>query len=590
MYAIIKPAQKLLTSFVIIFTLLAIMHPVVLYARTADEITQEKTEKQKELDALNADLKKAEQTLKSNIYKKSSSLNEIDRIKAELAEIESQLEVNKLTQAQLEKEIGLKSLEKEETERLQDIQIATSYISWKTQDDTTLVLGGNDVLKNAIYYDYVTEVSKNSIKGLTSELETLTKSNEEYKVQIDKLATDNTELTARKASLEKQISQIDSNIASAKSSVGNIKQKISLISAEQQALQNLEKQATKGDGPAGTLDITSGQFYFSGQGCDREKCYKDEEWKMGQGHGVGMSQYGAKGYANAGWSAEQILKLYYTGVEVVDYPINTHIWIIYCPGEATTKTPPCPNSVKKRVGFDDYLGGLGEMPESWPLEARKAQLIGARTYAVNYTNNGSEDRPICLTQSCQVNYLKDGGNDNDFFHDGDLDVTLQTKNKVIKHNGNLITAVYSSDNNQGMGTANNDTVWSNVYGQGTVYAYLRSVNDNQHAEKTHWTNWQWRTNGYSMGQINDMVKHAASNPANTHSIRTVNTVGNISSLSFAKDPSGRVKFVTLQGDKGSINMAGWYFKAIWNTWISEKSPSGQYDYINSLTWNFQKKE
>ncbi len=571
-----RTAHKTLTLLICLIATGLFFDPVAVLARSPVEIEAEKSAKQKELDELNANLQKAEQVLKTNIARKSSSLSEIEKIKAELAEIESQLEVNKLKKEQLEKEISLKSLEKEEREKLQNIQIANSYISWKTQDESTIVFGGSDVLKSAIYYDFVTETSKNSILGLVSELDQLNKSNQEHQEHIEKLAKDNADLTDKKSTLEKQIAQMNANIVSANASVGAIKQKISLVSAEQQALQNLEKQGIKNEGSVGTLDITSGQFYFAGQGRDAM-----------QGHGVGMSQYGAKGYANAGWSAEQILKLYYSGVEIADYPMNSHIWIIYCPAGPTTITPPCPNAVKKKVGFDDYLGGLGEMPESWPVEARKAQLIGARTYAINYTNNGSEDRPICLTQSCQVNYLKEGGNDNDFFHDGDLDVTLQTKNKVIKYNGNLITAVYSSDNNQGFGTANNDTVWSNVYGVGTVYNYLRHVNDNQHSEKTEWSNWKWRTNGYTMEQINDMVKHAASNPANTHSIRTVQTVGTITGLSFTKDPSGRVKFVTLQGDKGSINMAGWYFKAIWNIWISDKKPSGQYDYIYSLTWSFQ---
>src|SRR5690349_4522444 len=33
----------------------------------------------------------------------------------------------------------------------------------------------------------------------------------------------------------------------------------------------------------------------------------------GFGHGVGMSQYGAMGYASHGWNAAQILGHYYTG-------------------------------------------------------------------------------------------------------------------------------------------------------------------------------------------------------------------------------------------------------------------------------------
>lgn len=38
----------------------------------------------------------------------------------------------------------------------------------------------------------------------------------------------------------------------------------------------------------------------------------------GYGHGVGMSQYGANGYASIGYTYEDILKHYYTGVKITD--------------------------------------------------------------------------------------------------------------------------------------------------------------------------------------------------------------------------------------------------------------------------------
>ena len=38
----------------------------------------------------------------------------------------------------------------------------------------------------------------------------------------------------------------------------------------------------------------------------------------GYGHGVGMSQYGANGMANSGYTYEQILKYYYSGVEITN--------------------------------------------------------------------------------------------------------------------------------------------------------------------------------------------------------------------------------------------------------------------------------
>jgi stage II sporulation protein D len=37
----------------------------------------------------------------------------------------------------------------------------------------------------------------------------------------------------------------------------------------------------------------------------------------GYGHGVGMSQWGAEGMANRGYNYKEILKHYYTGVEIV---------------------------------------------------------------------------------------------------------------------------------------------------------------------------------------------------------------------------------------------------------------------------------
>ena len=41
----------------------------------------------------------------------------------------------------------------------------------------------------------------------------------------------------------------------------------------------------------------------------------------GWGHGVGMSQYGALGYANEGWTYDQILAHFYTGAELGPSPV-----------------------------------------------------------------------------------------------------------------------------------------------------------------------------------------------------------------------------------------------------------------------------
>ena len=41
----------------------------------------------------------------------------------------------------------------------------------------------------------------------------------------------------------------------------------------------------------------------------------------GWGHGVGMSQYGALGYANEGWTYDQILAHFYAGTQLGPAPV-----------------------------------------------------------------------------------------------------------------------------------------------------------------------------------------------------------------------------------------------------------------------------
>lgn len=103
-------------------------------------------------------------------------------------------------------------------------------------------------------------------------------------------------------------------------------------------------------------------------------------------HRNGMSQYGAKGRAEAGLSAEQILSAYYPGAN-----LNKGYSV---PGSITV-------SGYGTIPFEDtYMKRIYEMPNSFPKEALKAQAVAARTYAIRYTNGGAS--PICATQSCQV--------------------------------------------------------------------------------------------------------------------------------------------------------------------------------------------
>jgi SpoIID/LytB domain protein len=580
-----KSAHNLITLTFIIVLSFSIFSPGLIYARSAQEIEAEKSAKQKELDTLNSDLKKAEQALKTNVARRSSSLSEIEKIKAELAEIESQLEVNKLKKQQLEQEIGIKTLEKEQREKEQNVQIATSYITWKTQEESMIVFSSDDVLKSAIYYEFVTESSKDSILGLNSQLQQLNKSNLEFQAQIDKLATDNVTLSDRKTALEKQITQFNTNIVTARSNVEGLRskvvgvqQQVDFLTNEQRSIQNTERDILQGAATTcnNRLPLEPGTFYFNSRGRD-----------LYQGHGVGMSQFGAFGAATKGWGANQILTFYYAQTVIQNRPgltvnVSGHGSMsadAYVAGLGEVPSKACGTAEQAEQNPNKYVAGTAATNNwtCWPEEAIKAQVIAARSYGV------TSSQPICTTAACQV-YV--GGNNKQWAAD-------ETSNMYVvsvgaTRNNQIINALYSSDNSQGFGTANNDTVFSNFEGVGTPYSYLRHVNDASISVSGGWRDWTCRTNGYTMDQLNQFFEYARGyGSAATFMNNLKNSVGTVTNLTFEKDQSQRVKVVYVNGTNGTKPMAGWLFKAAWNSWVNNSKPSGQDDYIYSLTWTFQ---
>jgi stage II sporulation protein D len=60
-------------------------------------------------------------------------------------------------------------------------------------------------------------------------------------------------------------------------------------------------------------------------------------------------------------------------------------------------------SLVNALTFEQYLDGLAEVPRSWPIEALKAQVIAARTYALSHMNGDAEiGYDLCSTDACQV--------------------------------------------------------------------------------------------------------------------------------------------------------------------------------------------
>jgi len=111
-------------------------------------------------------------------------------------------------------------------------------------------------------------------------------------------------------------------------------------------------------------------------------------------HRNGMSQWGARARADAGQNFNQILGFYYPGTSLKTGEVVIN-------GQQEDVMTKIPVDGHGSVDFEEYyLMGIKEMPEEWPMEVLKAQVIAARTYAVRVTNNGRSS--ICTTQACQV--------------------------------------------------------------------------------------------------------------------------------------------------------------------------------------------
>jgi stage II sporulation protein D len=91
-----------------------------------------------------------------------------------------------------------------------------------------------------------------------------------------------------------------------------------------------------------------------------------------------MSQDGALGYAEHGWSDAQILAHYYTGTTLGQAPAGATIKVL-------------DGSRVLKLALERYVRGVvaAEMPSSWPLAALEAQAIASRTYALTTDVGGS---------------------------------------------------------------------------------------------------------------------------------------------------------------------------------------------------------
>lgn len=243
----------------------------------------------------------------------------------------------------------------------------------------------------------------------------------------------------------------------------------------------------------------------------------------GTEHGLGMSQYGAKGFAERGKNYREILAYYYQGTALASVG----------------------NFATNYGDSEEYLVRVvsGEVSASWPLEARKAQAIAARSYV--YRNPLGQD---CTprTQACAAP------------NEGAREAVAATRGQVLTYGGEVIQAYFHSTS--GGWTENNENVWG-----GTPLPWLRGVASPYETDSPHW---EWRTKSYTKEQMAAILNQDSRTAVGT--LQTIKIVG--------RGVSGRVTSVQVIGSSGVKTVSGPTFKSIFNN----NSPADEDGLRNTL--------
>ena len=360
-----------------------------------------------------------------------------EKNKQDLAKL--QAKVNDLNKRITSMTIFLKNLELDISKREKDSAYAQEilgkkavgqYIDIRLYDPVLSILSGDDALE-------VFRIIKIREKVADADRKTIKR----YSEEIIKLKNDKLNLEKNKASLAVLQKQVSEDAKFLAGEVAKVETYLATLSAKQQSFlaQKLE-----------SLGLSRSAYNMKG-GCSSDiNPFKNPGFSpsfaffsFGVPNRVGMNQFGAKGRAETGQNYTQILNAYYNADVTSGYNIGITINV--------SGKNEFGQSFNDNWNIEDYVKHIYEMPTDFPIDALKAQAIAARSYALNYTNNGTKS--ICPSQSCQVVKRE--------INNGTWQAAVDaTRGMVLTSGGLPITAWYSSTHG-GYAYTSGDIGWSN---------------------------------------------------------------------------------------------------------------------------------
>jgi len=399
---------------------------------------------------------------------------------------------------------------------------------------------------------------------------------QDLKIKEANLKNEQNRLAKVKAGLDEQSAKLDEIVSGAKAYQTDVLGQIAKLTAKQQEILSAKSGTfTTSVGDVPLADDPNASPNFNPGFYPAFAAFSFGAFT----HRNGMSQYGARGRAEAGQSAEQILYFYY-------------------PGATLNKSYNVPSSINV-IGFgtrsfeDEYMKRIYEMPNSFPKEALKAQAVAARSYAIR--QNGS----ICPTESCQVykdankggsweeavnetrGWVLEGGPNaqyssttGGFSNNSGWDTTTGTKDAWTQGAYEKLGASpwfykgwYTQSYNIASANCGHSHPWLNLEEMSDILnAYLiqnKSGVDN--GRITPITTSCWGGNPYSIAEVKDYAESKGGGAATS-----------IHSVSVVYSNEGKTATITFNTNRGDISIGGSDFKQIFNLrapgYISIKSP------------------
>lgn len=382
-YTVQKYLSTILLISLIFATFLSCVSPV--YSVTVNDLESEINQKQEELNKNKSTLSAIEQRIKEISGSSYSLTEKINLLNAEITKLQTSID----TKA---KEIEEKQKLLETKKEYFDMVSTQLYMETRQNSAQIFFSFSNldNLLQNLFVKKNAIAILREDIEKIHGEFTSLSQIKEDLDKQNKDLDDSYALVQAEKQKLQKELS---AQLAS-KSSVSR---KINGLTAELSDLQYQLLIVRQGGTHVDPNSVpTSGDPKSTLQGfLQQAPGGSFQLFSIGAyTHRNGMSQWGARARANAGQNYQQILNAYYPG-----RPFRTGTVVIS--GNTENIMTNISTSTYGVLNFeDDYLLRLGEVPESWPMEVLKAQAIAARTYAINYTQNGRKS--ICTSESCQV--------------------------------------------------------------------------------------------------------------------------------------------------------------------------------------------